>query len=142
MGDGCSSQTEMLVFYLRFVVTFGFNRLDLPPYETLKILKRSFSWLWKMPRDSRGWIKCPLPQGGCSSRASPACTFALPDRAARLARLSGGPRRRAPAPDCPRPAGDRPVAFLHFHTTNFQLVDVYTDNSHFRRTYSIYVVPL
>lgn len=123
----------MLVFYLRFVVTFAaLIALTYLRMKPSKIYERSFSWLWKMPRDSRGWIKCPLPQGGCSSSKS--CLhfcICLTDSAETLAESSAarGPGERSP---CPRLAHGRqgdpvPGRVPAFPTTNFQLVDVYTD---------------
>ena len=105
------TQVEMLTPYLCFVVFAALIALTYLRMKPLKIYERSFSWLWKMPKDSRGWIKRPLPRGGCSSSKS--CLhfcICLTDSAETRAESNAA---RGPGAE-PLPPTPSRVAFLHF----------------------------
>lgn len=102
------TRVEVPTPYLCSVAFAALIALTYLRMKPLKIYERSFSWLWKMPKDSRGWIKRPLPRGGCSSSKS--CLhfcICLTDSAETLAESNAarGPGAEPLPPTCPRPTG-------------------------------------
>lgn len=115
--------------------------------KPLKTCGRNFSWLWRTLKALKGWIKASGAGGRCPCPASSACTFCI--RLADFCRAGGrssclawlwSPACPGPCPSSTRarsPSSSTPPPCHHRFSTGWRVHWL-----HFRRTCSIYVVPL